>query len=326
MGIRTTESPFFFIYKPDSEQHGILHIISNHIERTENMSRIWRNLEKNKNLLTRAAQSHAFIVFDTETTGLKKDDQIIEIAAYKCDFKDGNFTPYDVLWFYIKPDKPIPEAITEINGISNEKVANCPDERQAHQIIKRFFGDNPVIGAYNSGFDIKMLKNMFQRCGDEFVVGLEIDILKIARDIFCEQKMKDHKLATIANTYGVDKGIQFHDAKDDVTVLVRVINAMIKDINENGVSDGLERVRVYRINYYPGYRGNSRIYIPTSKGVLFYDFKSQRWAAKDDKIDISSIDMQDVETQIFSMSGCDDYKELKKKCDTGAYSYKKSEP
>ena len=36
--------------------------------------------------------------------------------------------------------------------------------------------------------------------------------------------------------------------------------------------------------------------------------------------------MQDVETQIFSMSGCDDYKELKKKCDTGAYSYKKSEP
>ena len=31
---------------------------------------IWRNLEKNRSLINQAAASRAFIIFDTETTGL----------------------------------------------------------------------------------------------------------------------------------------------------------------------------------------------------------------------------------------------------------------
>lgn len=286
------------------------------------MPRIWRNLEKNKDLLNKAAQSQAFIVFDTETTGLKKDDQIIEIAAYKCNFSNGAFRPYDILWFYINPGRPIPEEVTEINGITDEMVKNAPSERKAYEMIKNFFGNNPVVGAYNSSFDIKMMKSLYQRCGDDFNVGLDVDLLKIARDIFCEQKLKDHKLGTIANTYGVDQGIHFHNAKDDVVVLIRVINAMLNDMKENGITNVLDRARIFRVSYYEGYRGNSRMYVTTSKGVLYYEFKNDRWAAKDINIDINKIDMQDVENQLFRITSCVDYKDLKKKCDTGVYTYR----
>ena len=282
---------------------------------------IWRNLEKNKDLLQQAAKSKAFVLFDTETTGLGSDSQIIEFAGFKCFFKDGAFVPYDICHLYIKPDKPVPPETTEVHGITDEFLSDKMDERQAFPVISGFLGEAPVLGAYNSAFDIKMLTGLYKRCGREFHAGLDVDILKIIRDIFCEQKMKDHKLETIANTYGVDEGIEFHSAKDDVTVLLRVTNAAIKDIRdacEKGSPDKIP-VQVYRLNYYEGYRGNSRLYVITSSGPIYYDFKNDKWMANDSSLDLSTIDMAGMEKDVFKKAGVDDYKALKKECDKGTF-------
>lgn len=286
--------------------------------------RVWRNLEKNRQLLKEAARSGAFIVFDTETTGLKAEDQIVEFAGFKCLYKNGEFCHYDVLHLYIKPDRPMPEEVTEINGLTDEFLSDKMSEREAFPIIRDFLGDAPVLGAYNSGFDVKMLSGMYDRCGSRLNVGLEVDLLKIARDIFCERALKNHKLSTIANTYGVDEGISFHSAKDDVIVLIRVLNAMLRDIKENG-ADGNEFVRVFRLNFYKGYRGKSRLYCITSRGPVYYDFMSDKWMPGDEKIDLEKINMQDFENQVFSKAGCFDYRELRKKSLEGAFTYQKKE-
>lgn len=284
--------------------------------------KIWRNLEKNKSDFTYAAKSKRFIIFDTETTGLKEQDEIIEFAACKCYFKDGEFKVYDIIHLYIKPRNPVSDKISEINGLTNEFLADKMCEMDAYYYIRQFMGDSPVVGAYNSAFDVRMLRNMYARCGDVLKIEKEIDLLKIAKDIFCEQKMKDHKLITIANTYNVDQNIQFHSAMDDVKVLIRVINAMIADINKNGVSDTtLQHVKVYKLNYYEGYRGNNILYAITSGGMIYYQFKTDKWMPKDPAIDLNKIDMADVEKQVFAFSGCIDYKELHKKCKSGAFSY-----
>lgn len=288
------------------------------------MTRIWRNLKKNKELLNKAAKSRSFILFDVESTGLKKDDEIIELAACKCYFANGEFVPYDKFHTYIRPSKPVPESAIKIHGITNEFLADKPDAATVFPSICAFMGEMPVVGAYNSGFDVRMLRSLYTRCGEALDISLEIDLLKMVRDVFCEVRdMPNHKLGTIANAYGVDQGIEFHSAMDDVIVSIRVLNSMIKDMKENGCDEQQKKLKVYKINYYEGYRGNSRVYIVTSGGVLYYAFKDDKWAANDPEMDLGKFDMNDVERQVFELGECSDYKELFKKCKDGHFSQEK---
>lgn len=277
----------------------------------------WRNIKENKELITLAAKSRAFVFFDTETTGLKKTDEIIEFAACKCIYSKEGFAVYDFFHIFIKPTNPVPENITELTGLTNEFLSDKMSEAEAFPLIHSFLGDDPVVGAYNSAFDVKMLTAMYDRQGHEFHVNLEVDFLKIARDIFCDQKIKDHKLCTVANTYGVDEGITFHSAMDDVYVLIRVANAMIQDMKEASSASPKTRAKVYHLNYYPMHKGLDRIYAATSAGMVFYEFMHDRWGAGKNCADLSSIDMEDLERQVFTLAGCNDYKSLKDKCANG---------
>lgn len=281
------------------------------------MPRIWRNLKENKKMINDAAKSQAFILFDTETNGLRKNDEIIEFAACKCVFRNGKFTPVEELHYYIRPSKPVPDNVIKINGLTNDFLADKPLEKDVFPAIRSFMGDHPVVGAYNSGFDVRMLSSMYARCGEQLEISLEIDILKIVRDVFCEIKLRDHKLSTIAETYGVAEGIQFHSAMDDVKVLIHVTNSLIDDIRKNGSENAqLENVQVYKLNYYTGFRGNSRLYAVTSKGILYYSFKNDKWGANDPDLDLSTLDMESVEQQIFRQTNCSCYKEVRKKMET----------
>lgn len=269
---------------------------------------IWRNLEKNRSLINQAAASQAFIIFDTETTGLTDQDQIVELAALKCRYTSEGFTPYEELHLYIKPDVPMSEKAAQINGLTEEFLSDKPTEREIFQQIKNFMGETPVLGAYNSPFDVKKLSYLYKRCGDQLNIKCEVDLLKIARDIFCEIKLPNHKLCTIANTYGVDEGIQFHSAMDDVKVTVKVLNCMINDLKNPGSEKERKKVRVYKVNYFPMFRGMCRIYVVTSAGTIYYSLKESVWGSKDNKVNLSAIDMDYVEKQIFALYGCNDYK------------------
>ena len=274
------------------------------------MGIIWRNLEENKKLINEAAIRKPLIVFDTETTGLGRDSEIIEFAASKCIFKGGMFVETESIDMFIRPQNPVPAKATEVNGITNEFLVDKPSEDKAIIKIDEFLGEMPSLAAYNSAFDIRQMQQMYERQGREFKYGLDVDFYKIARDVFCGQKMKDMKLGTIANTYGVDEGIKFHSAIDDVHVLIRVINCIISDIRKNGVSR-FDKVNVYKLSFYEGFRGNSRLYVYTSQGVVYYAFKDDKWLSGNDKTDIDKINMRAVEHAVFQMAGCSTYKELK---------------
>ena len=290
------------------------------------MEKIWRNVQSNKNLFNMAARSHPFILFDTETTGLRKDAQIVEIAALKCEFYSGRFHGTQAFHMYIRPDRPVPQEASDIHGLTDEFLSDKMDERRAFPYIRQFFGGSPSLGAYNSAFDVRMLSGLYGRCGEALQVPLEVDFLKIARDIFCGQKLRDHKLATVANTYGVDEGIEFHSAYDDVRVLLRVVNAMIRDISENAADPGRQKkTHVMKLDYYDGYRGNSRLYATSSAGKVYYSLKDDRWMSQQEGLDLSAVDMADFERQVFLLAGVGSYPELRKKCREGAFSAPKKE-
>ncbi len=89
------------------------------------------------------------LIVDTETTGLRDDAEIVEIAIVDA---------AETLEFValVKPSKPIPESATNIHGITNEMVENAriwPDFLFINWIV----GGRPVL-AYNSEFDSLMVE------------------------------------------------------------------------------------------------------------------------------------------------------------------------
>ena len=90
-----------------------------------------------------------YVIIDTETTGLTKHDEIIEIAII-------NMCGEVLLDTLIKPCRPIPAEATEINHITNEMVANAPAWADVFPKVLAIISSHKWL-AWNSGFDARML-------------------------------------------------------------------------------------------------------------------------------------------------------------------------
>lgn len=96
------------------------------------------------------------VCFDTETTGISKRDEIIQISII-------NEEEDELLTTFIKPEnnKSWPEA-EAVNGISPKMVKDAPSMNDVSDVLSKIFdGAKQVIG-YNVSFDLRMV----EQCSD----------------------------------------------------------------------------------------------------------------------------------------------------------------
>ncbi len=94
-----------------------------------------------------------FVALDLETTGLESDsDSIIEIGAVK--FRGGQ--AIDTFQTFVNPDRPIPEFVQRLTGISPRQVQRAPRFSAVVGQLSDFIGRNPVVG-HNISFDMRFL-------------------------------------------------------------------------------------------------------------------------------------------------------------------------
>ena len=96
-----------------------------------------------------------FYVLDTETTGLGKEDEIVQIAIID---SDGN-TLMDQL---VKPSIPIPPGASQVHGIIDAQVSNAPNFRQLYIGLSKLLAGEMVV-AYNMDFDWRLLQQTTAR-------------------------------------------------------------------------------------------------------------------------------------------------------------------
>ncbi len=95
------------------------------------------------------------LFLDTETTGLNKTDEIIEIAIV-----DGDGQP--VLDTLVRPSQPIPLDSTAINGITADMVKGAPFWREVWPSVRSKLAGKIVV-AYNAKFDERMMRQSNER-------------------------------------------------------------------------------------------------------------------------------------------------------------------
>ena len=90
-----------------------------------------------------------YVTFDTETTGLEQEDQVIQWAV--CD-QEANMLGSG----YIKPTVPISDGAFAIHGINEEQLAEAPTFAEAWPIICELLAGKTVV-IYNANFDLSKL-------------------------------------------------------------------------------------------------------------------------------------------------------------------------
>ena len=141
------------------------------------------------------------VIFDLETTGLDLvKDRIIQISYIKV-YPNGQEERGNEL---VNHEKPIPEEVAVLTGISNEDVKDKPTFKQLGQILAGKFTGCDFAGFNSNHFDIPLLAEEFLRAGIDFDFSkcrlidaqtifhrMERRNLAAAYKFYCGRKMED---------------------------------------------------------------------------------------------------------------------------------------
>lgn len=222
-----------------------------------------------------------FVVFDIETTGLNPvNDTITEIGAVKV--KNGEIV--DTFQTFVNPEKPIPQNIVELTGITDQMVADAPTIDVVIKDFYEFIGDASLV-AHNAGFDTSFIKVASQKNNMEFNFCY-IDTVEMSRALL--KDVKNHKLNTITKHLNITLE-NHHRAIDDATATGYVFIRFLNMIKEKGVTDVSEintglcvnadfkNQRTYHaIILVQNYTGLKNLYNIVSKSNMDYYYKRPR--------------------------------------------------
>lgn len=197
-----------------------------------------------------------YVVFDTETTGLKPDEcQIIEFAALVLDENTEVIAEIDQ---FIKADE-IPERITELTGITKEDTDGGITEGSLLNLIHGINIKPTLWIAHNAQFDLSFLRSTYDRNNIDFNEEFKncdfLDTLTVYRD----RANKPHKLANAIEHYECEGVENSHRAIDDVKALWAVVKAMTKERNDLGIYTNIFGVKtsapIDRVTYKTQHQG-----------------------------------------------------------------------
>lgn len=177
------------------------------------------------------------VIFDLETTGLDLvKDRIIQLSYIKV-FPDGHEERGNEL---VNPEKPIPEEVAQLTGITNDDVKDKPTFRQLAAKISAVFTGSDIAGFNSNHFDVPLLAEEFLRAGIDF--DFSKSRLIDAQTIF--HKMERRNLAAAYKFYcgrKMEDDFEAHRADQDTEATYRVLMGEL-DKYAPGANEDAEKV------------------------------------------------------------------------------------
>ena len=165
------------------------------------------------------------VVFDIESTGVSpRRDRIIELAAVKV-LPDGR--EEERCWL-LNPTIPIPPETTEIHGITDAIVRDCPTFAEKAREIFAFFDGCDLSGFNADRFDIPCLEEEFARVGMNFAASQRrhVDVQRIYH------RMEPRDLTAAVRYYLGRDHAGAHGAEADARATLEVLKAQTEKYPE----------------------------------------------------------------------------------------------
>ncbi len=139
-----------------------------------------------------------YVVFDLETTGTSCiTDGVVEISAVKV----VNGVIVDEFSELVNPEMPISYFASQVNGISDDMVEDCPTFDEVLGRFLDFIGNSVLVGHNIHTFDMKFIQRDAQKYFGKVIGNDYIDTLQIARLYL--PNLEHHRLTDLADHYGI---------------------------------------------------------------------------------------------------------------------------
>ena len=126
----------------------------------------------------------------------------------------------------VNPGTPVPQAITELTGISDQMLAAAPPVAAVLPGLLAF-AEGSVIAAHNAPFDLGFLTAACAGMGRDWPGFEVLDTVRLARHLMATpQEVPDRKLATLASFFGTPVRPS-HRALDDARATAAVLGRLL---------------------------------------------------------------------------------------------------
>jgi DNA polymerase-3 subunit epsilon len=164
--------------------------------------------------------ANPLVFFDLETTGINiSKDRIVEISLLKIspNGKEENKTRR------INPEMPIPPESTQIHGITDEDVKDCPTFKAIAKSLAALIEGCDLAGFNSNRFDIPLLAEEFLRAG----VNADLNKRRFVDVQTIFHKMEQRTLAAAYKFYCNKELDHAHSAEIDVKATYEVLKSQL---------------------------------------------------------------------------------------------------